>query len=243
MGKRKERPDGIVLYAQSLKTLQLLPDEAAGKAIKAAVAYFTAGAEMEADQTMEYLAFSILKLDVDAACDRFREKCEQNRRNRNSGDQPSPVVTNGDQNRNELKKTELNQIKSEPKGSEPKKGAAQPPAPAPARDENSLIFLSDEDYEALKKELGDVELARVINYLSTYCRSSGKRYNDWPFVIRRASAEKWGVKPSGGSTTPGDFQPSSDRIQQHNAWIDGFLEEQKKQQGSKSRWDLEAIVL
>lgn len=234
VGKRKERPDGIVLYQQSLQTLALLPDSAAGAAVKAAVAYFMTGETPDEAPTMEYLAFSILKVDIDAALTRFSTKCEQNRKNRNGGDQSSPVVTDGDQNRNEQNLSELNLSESEQSRVEQNKGAAVPPT-APARDENGLVFISDKDYQELDAELGGAELQRVVSYLSSYCRSSGRKYDDWPFVIRRASKEGWGLssKPSGGSTTPGSFQPTQERIQQHNSWIDDFLAEQAKNEQRK----------
>ena len=233
MSKRKERPDGIVLYQQSLQTLALLPDEAAGRAIKAAVAYFTTGAEMEAGQTMEYLAFSILKVDIDAARDRFIAKCEQNRKNRNGGDQSSPVVTDGDQNRDEQNLSESNYTESEQKGNE----AAEPPAPA--RDENGLIFLSDKDYQKLEAELGSTELQRVISYLSSYCRLHGKTYPDWPFTIRKAAREGWGkpVPGKGAAKGPQGYQPSAERIQRNNDWLDAFLAEQQKKQEGANRYD------
>lgn len=241
MSKRKERPDGIVLYQQSLQTLALLPDEAAGRAIKAAVAYFTTGAEMEAGQTMEYLAFSILKVDIDAARDRFIAKCEQNRKNRNGGDQPSPVVTSGDQNRNEQNLSELNLSESEQSRVEQNKGAAQPPT-APARDTDGIICISDEDFEKLQTELGQGELDRIVSYLGRYCLETGKRYANWPAIIRRASKEGWGIKLSGSSTTPGSFQPTQERIQRNNDWLDAFLAEQQKKEAD-DRWNLEAIRL
>lgn len=102
---RKARPDGFVLYAHSLKVLQVIPDEAAGRAIKAVCSYFSDGQEMPEDPSMEYLAYSVLKLDVDAALDRFKETCDRNRENRHHS---SPVVTDGDQKRerNEKKRVE-----------------------------------------------------------------------------------------------------------------------------------------
>ena len=242
MGKRKERPDGIVFYQQSLRTLALLPDEAAGKAIKAAIAYFTTGTEMDEAQTMEYLAFSVLKVDIDSAFGRFREKCERNRQNRaggnelsevTSGDQSSPVVTDGDQNRDEQNLSESNYTESEQKGNE----AAEPPAPA--RDENGLIFLSDKDYQKLEAELGSTELQRVISYLSSYCRLHGKTYPDWPFTIRKAAREGWGkpVPGKGAAKGPQGYQPSAERIQRNNDWLDAFLAEQQKKQEGANRYD------
>lgn len=51
------------------------------------------------------------------------------------------------------------------------------------------------------------------------------------------------MKPSGGSTTPGDFQPSVDRIQKNNDWLDSFLAEQKKQEGKKRFDDLPDVIV
>lgn len=229
MSKRKERPDGIVLYQQSLQTLALLPDEQAGKAIKAAVAYFMTGAAPDEAQTMEYLAFSILKVDVDAALGRFIAKCEQNRKNRNGGDQSLPVVTDGDQNRGEQNLSELNYTESEQKGSD----AAAPSA----RDSRGMIFLDNEQYSALVADMGEVELKRCIDYLSEYCSTHNKQYHDWPTMIRKASREQWGLssKASGGATkvpaSSADFQPDLARIQKNNDWLDQFLAEQAAKEG------------
>lgn len=105
--------------------------------------------------------------------------------------------------------------------------AAAPPALA--RDDNDLILLSDADYDQLRTELGESELSRVISYLSGYCRLHGKVYPDWPFAIRKASREGWGLSSSKpGSKGGADFQPTADRIQKNNAWLDGFLEKQKE---------------
>lgn len=107
MGKpRKTHPDGFILFAQSMRVIEVLPDEAAGRAIKAACAYFASGKEMPKEQSMEYLAYSVLKVDVDVALDRFRETCDRNRENR---DHSSPVVTDGHHKLTEFKKTEINQ--------------------------------------------------------------------------------------------------------------------------------------
>lgn len=107
MGKpRKTHPDGFILFAQSMRAIEVLPDEAAGRAIKAACAYFISGKEMEETQSMEFLAYSVLKMDVDAALARFRETCDRNRENRNH---QSPLVAGGYQNKAEQNRTEQNQ--------------------------------------------------------------------------------------------------------------------------------------
>lgn len=109
--------------------------------------------------------------------------------------------------------------------------------PALVRDGNGLILLSDVDYNQLCEDLGESELSRVISYLSGYCRLHGKSYTDWPFAIRKASEEGWGLKAVGPST---DHQPSPERIQKSNGRLDKFLAEiQEKESGEKL--NLEAV--
>lgn len=135
----------------------------------------------------------------------------------------------------DIKRESRKEIYIEPDREGEPDAAATPPAPA--RDENGLIFLADKDYEALQTELGTAELKRVIQYLSTYCRTNGKQYKDWPFVIRRASREGWG-KPDPGkgaskTISPGtDLQPTQDRIQKNNDWLDAFLAEQQEKEAA-----------
>lgn len=106
--------------------------------------------------------------------------------------------------------------------------AAEPPAPT--RDSRDLIFLDDAQYSALVADLGEREVKRCIDYLSEYCSMHNKKYGDWDAAIRKCSREQWGIKPSG---TPGDFQPSADRIKENNDWLDKFLAEQQKKNGVK----------
>ena len=109
--------------------------------------------------------------------------------------------------------------------------AAEPPTPA--RDDNGLILLSDADYNQLREELGESELSRVISYLSGYCRLHGKTYPDWPFAIRKAFKEGWGLKATGQASDPvTDFRPSTERIQKNNEWLDTFLAEQEAKGGA-----------
>lgn len=109
--------------------------------------------------------------------------------------------------------------------------AATPPSLA--RDSRNMIYLDDAQYQGLIADLGEQEVIRCIKYLSEYCSTHGKSYKDWPTMIRKASREGWGKsspKQGGGST---DFQPTADRIQKNNGWLDAFLAEQQKEDGGK----------
>ena len=112
--------------------------------------------------------------------------------------------------------------------------------PAPARDADGVVIVSDADFEKLRVELGEQELNRVITYLGGYCASNGKRFKDWPATIRRAAREGWGKKPAGkgaqAGTSPGtDTTASTDRVQQNNEWLKQFLAEQEAKEGSNGQ--------
>lgn len=108
--------------------------------------------------------------------------------------------------------------------------AATPPTLA--RDSRNLIFLDDAQYQGLVADIGEPELKRCVAYLSEYCSTHNKRYHDWPTIIRRANREGWGLPKSKPTTTGNaNFQPSAERIQKNNDWLDAFLAEQAAKSG------------
>lgn len=107
--------------------------------------------------------------------------------------------------------------------------ASPPPL---ARDSRNLIFLDDKQYRGLVADLGEQEVKRCIEYLSEYCSTHGKSYKDWPTMIRKANREEWGLpSPKPTATGGANFQPTPERIQKNNDWIDEFLAEQRKNGG------------
>ena len=108
--------------------------------------------------------------------------------------------------------------------------AAAPPALA--RDSRNLIFLDDEQYWGLVADLGEQELNRCISYLSEYCSMHNRPYKDWDAAIRKAARDGWGLSSSKpGSKGGADFQPTPERIQKNNDWLDAFLAEQAARGG------------
>lgn len=109
--------------------------------------------------------------------------------------------------------------------------------PAPARDSRGIVLLSDEQYKALLDNLGEVELQRCISYVSEYSAMSGRTYKDWSAAIEKCHREQWGATSKPASNAPKaiqpgvDLQPSLDRIQRNNDWLDKFLEEQAAKEG------------
>ena len=171
--KRKERPDGILLFGQSMKMLQLLSDEAAGKAIKAAVSYFLTQADMPDDGSTAFLCYSVLKVDIDSGLERFRELCQRNAENRNKGNEASRVVTSGDENRKEINISEMKRNDIEMSGEE----IRSQDTPAPQKKNVSFVPPSLNEVQQLCKEKGYV--TSPTKFYNFYAASGWKGIIDW----------------------------------------------------------------
>ena len=97
--KRKERPDGCVIYASALRQILMLPDDSAGRIIKATAELFLEGTEPEGFELSENIVFSLFRDNVTEAFDKFHERCARNKEiadNRSSGHDALPLVTSGE---------------------------------------------------------------------------------------------------------------------------------------------------
>ena len=97
MRSRKERPEGFVIYSQTLKSACLLPDDSAGRVFKAVSRFFLEQEEPEDLDLSEQIVFSLMHSDVVSSLERHTETCQRNQRiakNRASnGHDTSRVVT------------------------------------------------------------------------------------------------------------------------------------------------------
>lgn len=81
MGKNKTgRPSWFKLFLHHKSLIEAVPDEVAGKAIKAALRYFDTGEVAELD-SLAGAVFAALKPDVDSAFADFQATSEKNRQN------------------------------------------------------------------------------------------------------------------------------------------------------------------
>lgn len=248
----EQRP-GIMIRFSSLEAIKLLSAEDAGRLFVGLLEYGQSGIEPDGFDGALKIVWSFLRPEIDADGERYHEKILQSRyaaycrEVKRKGEAPMDFdawKTSGDIDRcvpmspdvqcnNNAISNQSNSNINPIQGQEQLHGgtAAMPPH-TPARDGRNLIFLNDEQYKALLDNMGETELLRCISYLSEYCSMSGKVYKDWGAAIEKCHREGWGLTTPKGAQPGVDFQPSSDRIQQHNAWIDGFLEEQRKKEGN-----------
>jgi len=86
MSKRKERPDGVVIYRKSWEMLSMFSgnEVEAGKLMLAVADYFLTRKEPEFSELANKIAFEMFKSDILHGWEKFTEKCESARRRSNS---------------------------------------------------------------------------------------------------------------------------------------------------------------
>lgn len=119
MGRpRKERPDGCLVFSKTLEAIRMLPDEDAGKAVKALASFFLEGVEPDELELAPGIVFGLLKSDALASFDKFEATCERNKaiadkreamRRCTTGDHASPPDTNQTESNPNLNETNLNE--------------------------------------------------------------------------------------------------------------------------------------
>ena len=107
MGKKSKRPSWFKLWLHHRPLLEAVPDDVAGRVIKAAMHYFATGEVIQLDQ-FEAVVFASLKADIDDAHADYRRDVENGRKGGRpkvtdeekppvkEGNPPLPKVTEGD---------------------------------------------------------------------------------------------------------------------------------------------------
>ncbi len=191
---RKAAPEGFVLYGKTLQSALLLPDDAAGRVLKATARLFLTGEVPGGMELSEQIVFALFQADIDGALARHAEVCARNQKI--AANRRPPSVTSGDgslplaPNRNETNRTE--QKRTETKRTEKKSKADKPPAHA--HGQFGWVKLTDEQYTRLVHELGQAEVDRCIQYVDESAQATGNknRWKDWNLVLRRCSRDGWG---------------------------------------------------
>lgn len=232
---------GLLLYFDILPALDKLPHAAVGELLLTSLHYAQDGVEPTFEDSSLEFAWAFLRPSIDRDGTMYETKrlkgewlvyCKQCKR-----DDVQPLDFDTWRERADngtLRAVDVSLPTTSPSATtaqeqlQPIDGAAAAP-PSLARDTRNIIFLSDEQYQGLVADLGEPELKRCIDYLSEYCSMHNRKYGDWDAAVRKCSREGWGLLSSKpGSKGGTDFQPTADRIQKNNEWLDSFLEQQKK---------------
>jgi len=181
MRKREGKPDGFVIYGKTLQSALLLPDENAGRVLKAAARLFLTGEATEGLELSEEIVLSLFTGDIDSALTHHAEVCARNQRiaaNRKapsvaSRDESLPVAPN---------RTEIESNRKEPKRNELKESKADKPPRAsrftPPSVEEVRVYCQERQ--------NGVDAQRFVDFYTAngWSQGRGKPIKDWKAAVR-----------------------------------------------------------
>lgn len=178
--RRSVKPDGFVIYGKTLQSVLLLPDESAGRVLKAAACFFLIGETPEGLALSEEIVFSLFTSDINSALAHHAEVCARNQRI--AANRKAPDVTSRDDsspsapNREELNQKELNLNESETRE---KKADTPPRAPR-------FTPPSVEEVAAYCRERQNhVDVQRFVDFYASNGWKVGKNpMRDWKAAVR-----------------------------------------------------------
>lgn len=176
MSSKSSRPEGFVLYAKTLQSVCLLPEEKAGRVLKAAARLFLNGQEPESLELSEQIVFSLLRDDIDAAMKRHAAVCARNQRI--AATRRVPSVTAGD---GSLPNAPNMNPNPNPKRNEYEKDKADKPPTRPRFSPPSL----EEVTAYCRERRNSVDAQRFIDFYASKGWKIGKNsMQDWKAAVR-----------------------------------------------------------
>lgn len=215
MGKNKTgRPSWFKLFLHHKSLVEAVPDEVAGKALKAALRYFDTGEMAELD-SLAVAVFAALKPNIDEAFEAFETTSEKNRKNiqkrwSNRGIPNDTTCTTGYHSiPNDTKNTEEEgevevEVEEEEEGEGECNRAAKPPKPArfsPPSVDEVRAYCNERGYTTIDPE-------RFVSYYAARQWKAGQTaITDW-----RAAADSWHRNDVDKRKTNGGCESGVDRL-------------------------------
>lgn len=213
MGKNKTgRPSWFKLFLHHKFLIEAVPDEVAGKALKAALRYFDTGVVAELD-SLSGAVFAALKPNIDEAFEDFETTSEKNRKNiqkrwDNRGMPNDTTYTTGYHSiPNDTKNTEAEgegEAEEEGEGEGECNRAAKPPKPArfsPPNVDEVRAYCNEQGYST-------IDPARFVSYYAARQWKAGQTaITDW-----RAAADSWHRNDVDKIKTNGGCESGLDRL-------------------------------
>ena len=200
---KDKRPAWFKMFLHQGPLIMAVPDDAAGKALKAAFQYFDDGKEPELDP-LSMAVYAAIKPYIDEAFGDYERSSRAgkagNAKRWGKGVSPPnhppipPIAPNPEAD-----------AEAEAEGEAEKEGeykAAKPPSRSKSKPERKQygqygwVKLSEQEYLQLSNDLGENEVKRCIAYLDESAQSTGNKnkWRDWNLVIRRCNRDRWGLK-------------------------------------------------
>lgn len=219
MGKKNQGPSWFKMWLHHRPLIDAVPDDVAGRAVKAAMKYFATGEIAQLGQ-LEMVVFNTIKSNVDEAISDYQRDVENGKkggRPTKKGAEEKPPVRDGNP---PLPTVTERDGEGERDGEEDGKGitADNPPAPTkPPRKshgEFGWVKLTDSEYNRLLNDLGEAEVKRCITYVDESAQTTGNKnkWRDWNLVVRKCSKQGWGLNQRFSQKKPGSHEHSIDRL-------------------------------
>lgn len=199
MAKKSKGPSWFKLWLHHRALIDAVPDEVAGRAVKAALSYFATGEVLQLGQ-LEMVVFASIKSDIDEAnADYLRDVANGKKGGRPKlTEEEKPPVKEGNPS---LPMVTERDGEGERDGEEDGKSirADKPPTHHKYGSYKNVLF-TDEEYAKLRAEFPGDHSER-IERLSEYIASTGKSYKSHLATIRswaRKDGTKAGPMPSYG---------------------------------------------
>ena len=178
----------LILEKDWRKLFCELPDEDAGKLIKAAFSCHD-GEAVTLDNPVLGAVFSMIKGKIIENDAKYQKKCEQNAKNRagsetEKDERKQTLTAVNERQRTEGNKKENIKDKVKEKEKEVKEKEIRH-----RHGEYKHILLTEQQYSDLLAEYGDALTKAAIDKVDKYCEETGKRYKNYFLVIKR-----WGVE-------------------------------------------------
>lgn len=179
----EKRPVWFKLFLHQKTIIDAVPDEAAGKAIKAAMAYFSLGVAEPPVDPLAAVVFASLMDNVDQAVQDYLRDTQ----NGAKGGRPrKPTVTGGNPRLPSPPQEEADaegEVEADVEGMEDTIAADKPHKPTRHKfGEYCNVLLADDELEKLRAEIPGYQ--DLIERLSGYIESTGKKYKSHYATIR-----------------------------------------------------------
>lgn len=160
--------------------------------------YALAGVEPDPESVSDIvmIVFELVRPTMDSS----KKKAEDQRRRRAGEKEATEPAEAAEPEKKAEEPQKAQAERSEPEADMPP--AAAQPSPASEKTVRKKygkyrwVKLSEQELEALRRDLGDDEVKRCITYIDESAQASGNknRWKDWNLVIRRCSREGWGIR-------------------------------------------------
>ena len=202
------KEDSLALFPEVEDITQDLTDEQFGKLMRALFAYYYRRESYSGEDALIKMGFRFISSQLDRREAAKKSKSEAAHRRWDAKGDAQGMQSDAEPMQSDAQgmqsdaPIQSNPIQSNPIQSKNKKRADKPPAPTgdvrKTYGTYGWVKLSEDEYNRLLNDLGEVEVKRCIAYVdeSAQTTRNKNKWRDWNLVIRKCSRDGWGIGKS-----------------------------------------------